>query len=57
VFDCVPDRKHGLPPADYAGVEFTGVMLYQTFEISGNQLIYRAYDLDGNVRDELLIEK
>lgn len=46
-----------LSPADYAGVEFTGVMHYQTFEISGNQLIYRAYDLDGKMRDELLIEK
>jgi hypothetical protein len=32
-------------------------MLYQTFEISDNQLIYRAYDLDGPVRGELLIEK
>jgi len=30
---------------------------YQTFEISGNPHIYQAYDLDGNMRGELLIEK
>ena len=26
-------------------------------QISGNRLVYRAYDIDGKLRDELVIEK
>ena len=26
-------------------------------QISGNRLVYRAYDIDGNLKDEFVIEK
>jgi hypothetical protein len=37
----------------------TNVATYQVLDIqiSGNRLVYRAYDIDGNKRDELIIEK
>jgi len=31
--------------------------VYQKLEIDGNRLTYRAYDIEGQVRDELIIEK
>ena len=30
---------------------------YQTFDINGNRLVYRAYDMDGKICDELTIDK
>ncbi len=37
----------------------TKVATYQTLDIqiSGDRLVYRAYDIDGNLRDELIIAK
>jgi len=60
---AVPSRpgsryeRKTLPPADYAAVQFRGIQLYQTLDIDGDKLTYRAYDADGNIKDELVIEK
>ena len=44
---------------DYAEVGFTKLSTYQVLDIQvdGNRLVYRAYDFDGKVRDEFVIEK
>ena len=44
---------------DYTEFGMTNVATYQVLDIqiSGNRLIYRAYDIDGKLRDELVIEK
>lgn len=46
-------------PYDYTEFGMTNVSTYQLLdlEIAGNRLVYRAYDLDGTVRDHLIIEK
>lgn len=46
-------------PRDYTEVGLTNVPLYQVLDlqISGNRLVYRAYDIDGALRDHLVIEK
>jgi len=43
----------------YSEVQFDGVSTYQVIDIqvSGDRLLYRAYDADGNLRDSLEIEK
>ena len=37
----------------------TNTATYQVLDIqiSGDRLVYRAYDTDGNLKDELVIEK
>lgn len=52
--DRYPD---GVPPQDYAAVQFAGIGLYQLFQVEGNRLVYQARDADGVVHDELVIEK
>jgi hypothetical protein len=44
---------------DYTAVGMTRVSTYQVLDIQlyGDRLIYRAYDIDGNLRDEFVIEK
>jgi len=44
---------------DYTEFGITNVATYQVLDIqiSGNRLVYRAYDIDGKLRDELVIEK
>lgn len=44
---------------DYTEFGMTNVATYQVLDIqiSGNRLVYRAYDIDGQQRDELVIEK
>ncbi|MDQ1255547.1 MAG: hypothetical protein QG656_139 [Candidatus Hydrogenedentes bacterium] len=47
-------------PHEYAAVEFPNVSTYQVIDIeTGNtdKLTYRAYDAEGKVRDEFVIEK
>ena len=46
-------------PHDYTQVGLTKVSLYQTIDIdtNPNRLTYRAYDIKGEVKDELVIEK
>ncbi|HKS38481.1 MAG TPA: metallophosphoesterase family protein [Verrucomicrobiae bacterium] len=44
---------------DYTEFGMTNVATYQVLDIqiSGNRLVYRAYDIDGKLRDDLVIEK
>lgn len=44
---------------DYTEFGMTNVSTYQVLDlqISGNRLIYRAYDTEGKLRDEFVIEK
>src|SRR5262245_11931479 len=46
-------------PRDYTEFGMTNVATYQVLDIqiSGDRLVYRAYDIDGRLRDELVIEK
>jgi hypothetical protein len=48
--------SQGMP--DYTGFGMTNVVTYQVLDIqiSGNRLVYRAYDIDGKLRAELVIE-
>ncbi len=55
---AVPGRSRELPKPDYAAVlQLGGQPLYQVFTINGNRLVTRSCDVDGNVRDELVVEK
>jgi acid phosphatase type 7 len=44
---------------DYTEFAMTNIATYQVLDIqiSGDRLVYRAYDIDGTLRDELVIEK
>jgi hypothetical protein len=53
----IASRKREFPPVDYAAVQFSGVPVYQLFEIEGRRLKYKVYDIDGNVLDEFSIDK
>jgi hypothetical protein len=46
-------------PHDYTEVGFTKLSTYQVLDIqvAGNRLVYRAHDVDGNVKDEFVLEK
>ena len=46
-------------PQDYAEMAFANVSTYQIIDITTNpdRLVYRCYDFDGVLRDELTIEK
>ena len=50
-------RTYPMPKAAYVDERFNGVAVYQKLDIDGNRLTYRAYDIDGQVRDELIIQK
>jgi acid phosphatase type 7 len=52
-------KSYSQPPHDYTEVGFTKVATYQVLDIqiSGNRLVYRAYDIDGKLHDEFVIEK
>ena len=54
----VPNRSGPMQTPDYTAVaERPGAPLYQVFTINGNRLVTRSCDVDGNVRDELVVEK
>ena len=44
---------------DYTEFGMTNTSTYQVLDvqISGDRLVYRAYDIDGQKRDEVIIEK
>jgi hypothetical protein len=52
-------KKYRQVTSDYIEVGFTDIPTYQVFDIdlSGDRLLYRAFDLDGSLKDELVIEK
>ena len=53
----IPAGDEERPDEKYTEVHFGGGMLYQKIDIDGNSLRYRVFDIDGKVRDELMIEK
>jgi len=54
----VPNRQGKMEKPDYvAVVERPGAPLYHSFAIDGNRLVTRSCDVDGSVRDELVVEK
>ncbi|MDX9754491.1 MAG: metallophosphoesterase family protein [bacterium] len=44
---------------EYTALGMTNVATYQVLDIqiSGDRLVYRSYDIDGDLRDEIVIEK
>lgn len=52
-------KMYPQPGHDYTEVGMTNVSTYQVLDlqISGNRLVYRAHDIDGRLRDELVVEK
>jgi len=54
---AIPDNEGVIPEQSYADVQFSGEMLYQTLDINGDTLVYKAMNIDGVVRDEMVITK
>lgn len=52
-------KMYGQDQSDYTEFGMTNVSTYQVLDIqiSGDRLVYRAYDIDGKLRDELVITK
>ena len=52
-------KMYDQAPRDETEVGFTKIATYQTLDIqlAGDRLLYRAYDIDGRLRDELEIIK
>ena len=46
-------------PRNYTEFGMTNTATYQVLDIqiSGDRLVYRAYDIDGKLKDELVIQK
>jgi len=54
---AVPGRERPRELPGFAEKYMSGGPWYQTFDIDGNRLTYRAYSMEGEVCDELIIEK
>ena len=52
-------KMYDQAPRGYTEFGMTNVATYQVLDIqiSGDRLVYRAYDIDGELRDEFVIEK
>jgi len=52
-------KTYTQPPHDYTEVGFTKVPTYQVLDIQtgSDRLVYRAYDAEGQLRDEMVITK
>jgi len=53
----IPNKKFDMPARDFIAKGFGGEMLYQTIDIDNHQLVYKSFNLDGDLRDELTITK
>jgi acid phosphatase type 7 len=53
---AIPDND-AQPPLPFAASQVSGEMLYQKVTIKGNKLDYKAMNIDGVVRDQLIINK
>jgi len=53
----IPNKKFDMPARDFIAKGFGGEMLYQTIDIDNHQLVYKSFNLDGDLRDELKITK
>lgn len=54
---AIPDDDGPIPEQYYAEVQLNGEMLYQTVDIKGDSLVYKAMNIDGVVRDQMVIIK
>lgn len=54
---AIPNRDNETPDEEYTEVHIGGEMLYQTLSIDGNKLVYNALNMEGDIRDQLIIEK
>jgi hypothetical protein len=54
---AIPNREPRRPVPDWVAKIGGGKPFYQTFEISGPRCLFRAYDLDGHVEDEMVLSK
>jgi hypothetical protein len=54
---AIPGARRPVPKPRYAETTFCDGALYQTIAIDGKRLTYRAYNAEGNIRDEFVIEK
>ncbi len=54
---AIPASDEEKPDERYTEVHFGGGMIYQQISIEGNCLTYQVFDIDGHVRDELVIKK
>jgi len=52
-------KHYDQDPRDYTEQGFTKIATYQVIDlqVSGPRLVYRAYDIDGTIRDHFVIEK
>ncbi len=52
-------KMYAQDPRDYTEFGMTNTATYQVLDIqiSGDRLVYRAYDIDGKLKDELVIQK
>lgn len=53
----IPNREHEMQNMDFVEKGYQGEGLYQTFDIDGNKLSYRSYNLEGKIIDEMRINK
>ena len=53
----IPNHKFTMPEKDFIAKGFGGEMLYQTLEIDEGKLVYKTYNFEGEIRDELSIVK
>ena len=53
----VPNRDRDMPTRDFVDIRFGGEMLYQMFSIDDNRLDYQVFNIDGEIKDHLTIEK
>jgi len=54
---AIPAGDEEQPDEKYEEVHFGGGMLYQLLKVDGNRLEYRVYDLEGEVKDKVVIIK
>ncbi len=50
-------KKYEQEKAAFVEKQFTDISTYQVIEIDGDRLNYRAYDVDGTVHDEFVLQK
>jgi len=53
----IPGNHENMPEEEYAEVRDGQGWLYQHMEIVGDRLIYKSLDINGNIKDEFVIEK
>jgi len=53
----IPGKQDEWPAEDYAVVRYPDGPLYQHISMKGNKLVYKSLDPEGNIKDQLVIEK